>query len=87
MSRWFDEVKGGDRLLPDPQWNRTERPHRQLNSPTEVLGVWRGRQSQTGTMVTVRFQSGAVAELDAGWFLGFAPDLAQPVFEDSMGYD
>ncbi len=65
---WLDVVIPGDKLRPDPEWNRTE-PHRKLADPTVVVAVDRDRQCQTGTMLLVSVGGGA-AWLDAGWFMG-----------------
>lgn len=61
-------IKAGDMVTPVPLWNRTERPRRQIESPTEVIDVLRDNHCQTGVMVTVRTKGGDLIALDAAWF-------------------
>lgn len=60
-------VQVGDEVRVNPSWNKTEQPARKILSPTTVVGIERGRGSQTGVLLEVRTATGTV-KLDAGWF-------------------
>lgn len=71
-------IRPGDKLKPKPQWN--ESPSclmmGRLPDPTTVLEVVITRHCETGVLFTVRYESGEVAQLDAGFFR--APATADP---------
>lgn len=59
----------GDRLIPDPLWNRSEgRRANHLHAVCEVLDVIPA-VSQSGVLYSVKTLGGTVRDLDAGWFL------------------
>ncbi len=66
--RWFKKVKAGDKLRPQPDWNRTERNGNQLPDPVEILRVMEAT-SQSGVLFTVRTLNGQERNLDAAWFM------------------
>lgn len=61
-------VKVGDRLIPDPLWNRTTRDR--LPDVVTVLAVRLKRVCQSGALVQVAFEDGELGWLDVGWFRG-----------------
>lgn len=66
--KWYENIQAGDMIVPDPEWNKSER-NRKLHNPTrvEAVGQWNG---QTGFKFTVKTTRGFSVDLDAGWFLG-----------------
>ena len=65
---WFNKVKAGDTLRPQPDWNRSERPANRLPDSVKVLQVLFAA-SQSGLLFTVRTNSGSEISLDAAWFM------------------
>lgn len=64
-------IRPGDRLTPDPLYNRTTRDSRhRLPSPC-IVRATRFDQCQTGVMVTVNTRDAGPVTLDAGWFLEY----------------
>lgn len=66
--RWFKKVKAGDKLRPQPDWNRTERGGNQLPDPVEILRAFEAT-SQSGMLFTVCTLNGQERNLDAAWFM------------------
>jgi hypothetical protein len=62
-------IKAGDKLVPEPLWNKSSRPRDRLEIPCTVLavrsGVW---GCQSGVMFDVMNLGGDIRTLDAGWF-------------------
>lgn len=65
---WWNSVVEGDMVRPIPLWNATSPDRKKLPPRVEVLYVFRGNVSQTGTMLEVQSIRGEVMRLDAGWF-------------------
>ena len=65
---WYETVQVGAKVMPIPLFNRTERPNNHLPTPSIVVSIERGVQSETGTMLTVKDKKGALRVLDAAWF-------------------
>lgn len=65
---WYEKVKAGDKVLPSPLWNQTERHYRQLPSPVRVLRIITDKACQSGVLFVVKTCGGFEVELDAGWF-------------------
>lgn len=72
MSAWLDTVKPGDVVIPDPLWNRTERPQRHLPPRVRVLRVVTPYYGQLSRGFVVELANGQRRILDAGWFIGRA---------------
>lgn len=64
---WAETVHPGDRVVPKPLWNATERPPSQFPGTVLVHGVRRAT-SQTGILFCVHTNDGTERWLDAGWF-------------------
>lgn len=74
--KWFLTVKPGDKVLVHPDWNRTEPPPKQLQSPTTVIDVIKSR-SQSGILFVVKTKNGSTRSLDAGWFTGLSDETQE----------
>lgn len=72
MSAWYEDVKVGDMLNVDPEFNKSERPPNRIANPARVLDVITGVVSQSRVMFCVATGNGGTRTLDAGWFTGKA---------------
>ena len=66
--KWFEKIKPGDMLMPDPLWNRTERVGSQLPEPVQILRSFEAT-SQSKWLFVVRTKNGMERMLDAAWFV------------------
>jgi hypothetical protein len=82
MQDWIQQVKPGHKLLPKSLWNNTERPHRQLHVPAEILDIKHETNCDTGYMFKVRLKGGEESWLSAGWFC--KPNSKHPLKEDQV---
>ena len=71
--KWFEKIKPGDMLMPDPLWNGTVRRGSQLPEPVEILRSFEAT-SQSKWLFVVRTKNGTERMLDAAWFM--KPDAA-----------
>ena len=77
MKDWMRDIRPGHKLLPDPEWNNTERPKGQLSVPTTILETKEDNWCQSGLLFKVKFKNGDHGWLDASWFL--KPTLRYPL--------
>lgn len=67
---WMHDVVPGDLLIPQPEFNASERPENRLPVPVRILAVRsNARGCQSGIMYAVRTTGGVRHELDAAWFM------------------
>lgn len=67
LGGWIVDVEIGDKLMPIPLWNKTERRPNQLHMPTEILDIVTGK-CQSGFLFLVRKINTSLEWLDAEWF-------------------
>lgn len=66
---WYDSVKPGDLVIPDPLWNRKEkRLSRKIASPTSVIATDRVCGAHPEIMICVMSLYNTKLWLSAGWF-------------------
>jgi hypothetical protein len=68
---WWNTVKVGDMLKPDPFWNASVQNINIIDVPTEVLSIM-DVQSQSGRLFQVKTKGGLMRWLDAKWFTGLS---------------
>jgi hypothetical protein len=69
---WTEYLREGDSVTVRKLWNDTTRKDK-IETPTKVLGIQRGTNSQSGVLIRVATAMRDDAWLDASWFVGKKP--------------